>query len=214
MMLGLGLAGLLNAERWRRRLRTDASEVEMREGVSVLSEAVVDPLACTTSSLEPSRATSPDDADASPALLTLPRLGAAHAAAHELGLPHAHAESAPPLAPRLARPAVQRALALLVGVVHGASGPGGVLGVLPAVVLRDAGRSSAYLGSFFAASIAAMSLFAALFGEAVQRMGDVWRSRRCALRVAAFSSFAAFAVGVSWLVIAARPGGLDSVGLR
>jgi hypothetical protein len=84
----------------------------------------------------------------------------------------------PQHASQLQRPGVQRALALLVGVAHGVSGPGGVLGVLPAVVLHDPARSATYLIVFFAASIFAMGAFAAAFGEVVHRCA-AQRARRC-----------------------------------
>jgi hypothetical protein len=104
------------------------------------------------------------------------------AAAEPLPLP-----PRPPLPPQpqLQRPALQRALALLVGVVHGVSGPGGVLGVLPAVVLHDAARSAAYLGAFIAASLVAMGAFAAAFGEVVHRYAGPGRDGAGALRVRA-----------------------------
>lgn len=53
---------------------------------------------------------------------------------------------------------------LSIGLVHGIAGPSGILAVLPAVVLADAGKSTAYLVAFFVTSTAAMGLFAGLFG--------------------------------------------------
>ena len=44
-----------------------------------------------------------------------------------------------------------------IGLVHGVAGPSGILAVLPAVVLADAGKSAAYLVAFFAASATAMA---------------------------------------------------------
>ena len=41
---------------------------------------------------------------------------------------------------------------LSIGLVHGIAGPSGILAVLPAVVLADAGKSTAYLVAFFVAS--------------------------------------------------------------
>ena len=61
------------------------------------------------------------------------------------------------------------ALALAVGIVHGVAGPGGVLGVLPAVALGMTPQAAAYLGSFFLASTVTMGLFAAGYGELTRR---------------------------------------------
>ena len=47
---------------------------------------------------------------------------------------------------------------LSIGLVHGIAGPSGILAVLPAVVLADAGKSTAYLVAFFVTSTAAMGI--------------------------------------------------------
>lgn len=163
----------------------------------------------------------------------LPADPVAHAAAHELGLLHTHAP--PSEAP--ITPVRQRVLSLLVGVVHGVAGPGGVLGVLPAVVLHDRARSVAYLGAFFLGTIAAMGAFATLFGELVRRrvlagrmrerftccalmvpacrVGSLDRTQRMAAALSAVAATASLGVGIAWLVITATlRGGLGSVGLR
>eukprot|EP00644_Phytophthora_capsici_P006529 jgi/Phyca11/550212/estExt2_Genewise1Plus.C_PHYCAscaffold_360142 len=95
----------------------------------------------------------------------------------------------------------QKCTALLVGIVHGIAGPGGILGVLPAVGLHDTVKSCTYLGSFCATSIATMGLFAAAYGEATGRLGE--RSELLAFRISIFSSMLSVIVGVLWLVLAA-----------
>ena len=77
----------------------------------------------------------------------------------------------------------RRGWSMSIGLVHGVAGPSGILAVLPAVVLADAGKSAAYLVAFFAASATAMGAFAAIFGYvtdlAVRRQMDDGRDGRC-----------------------------------
>ncbi|GAB9475851.1 hypothetical protein Gpo141_00012928 [Globisporangium polare] len=95
----------------------------------------------------------------------------------------------------------QKCTALVVGIVHGIAGPGGILGVLPAVGLHDTLKSVVYLGSFCLTSIATMGVFAAVYGEATGRLGE--RSEMMAFRISIFSSMLSVIVGVLWLVLAA-----------
>ena len=55
-------------------------------------------------------------------------------------------------------------ISFLVGIIHGISGPGGVLGVLPAIALHDPLKSALYLILFMLSSILIMGLFAGIFG--------------------------------------------------
>lgn len=133
-----------------------------------------------------------------------------HAAAHDMRLPHIHVPvGSSPSSSSPAKPASGRALvaaerfpspdasdadqsstdesrrgwSMSIGLVHGIAGPSGILAVLPAVVLADAGKSAAYLVAFFAASATAMGAFAAIFGYvtdlAVRRQMDDGRDGRC-----------------------------------
>uniref|UniRef100_M4C4N7 Urease accessory protein UreH-like transmembrane domain-containing protein n=1 Tax=Hyaloperonospora arabidopsidis (strain Emoy2) TaxID=559515 RepID=M4C4N7_HYAAE len=95
----------------------------------------------------------------------------------------------------------QKFTALLVGIVHGIAGPGGILGVLPAVGLHDTVKSFIYLGSFCLTSIVTMGVFAAGYGEATGRLGD--RSEILAFRISIFSSLLSVIVGILWLVLTA-----------
>ncbi|KAG7383226.1 hypothetical protein PHYPSEUDO_003906 [Phytophthora pseudosyringae] len=94
-------------------------------------------------------------------------------------------------------PTTQKIMALLVGIIHGFAGPGGILGVLPAVVLNDWIKSVAYLGSFCVASIFIMGVFAALYGEVTGRLGG--NSLVMEFRIGIFSAFFSFIVGVAWI---------------
>ncbi|RLN51690.1 hypothetical protein BBJ29_008849 [Phytophthora kernoviae] len=94
-------------------------------------------------------------------------------------------------------PATQKIMALLVGIVHGVAGPGGILGVLPAVVLNDWAKSVSYLGSFCVASVFIMGVFAALYGEITGRLGG--NSFVMEFRIGIFSAFFSFIVGVAWI---------------
>ncbi|KAE9302489.1 hypothetical protein PF008_g22481 [Phytophthora fragariae] len=105
-------------------------------------------------------------------------------------------------------PATQKIMALLVGIIHGFAGPGGILGVLPAVVLNDWVKSVAYLGSFCAASIFIMGVFAALYGEVTGRLGG--DSLVMEFRIGIFSAFFSFIVGVAWIGLQAT-GQMDAV---
>jgi hypothetical protein len=55
-------------------------------------------------------------------------------------------------------------LALCAGIFHGLAGPGGVLGVVPAIQLHNAGLAACYLLSFCASTIVTMGTFASAYG--------------------------------------------------
>ena len=58
-----------------------------------------------------------------------------------------------------------------MGLLHGVAGPGGILGVLPAVEMQHWQSSTLYLGTFIITSTLSMGLFAACYGEFTRRLG-------------------------------------------
>ena len=96
-------------------------------------------------------------------------------------------------------PTIQRIVSFSIGLLHGVAGPGGILGVLPAVEMRSWTSSTIYLGSFIFASTLSMGMFAALYGEATKRIGATQYCIDLALRV--FSSAMSIIVGVLWFTL-------------
>ena len=90
-------------------------------------------------------------------------------------------------------------LSLCVGIFHGVAGPGGVLGVVPAVKLHNIWHSVAYLGTFCLSSIVTMGCFAAVYGS----LSATWskENETLAYRMEIFSAFLAILVGCTWLIL-------------
>lgn len=96
-------------------------------------------------------------------------------------------------------PRMQKCAAIGIGIVHGIAGPGGILGVLPAVELHNVKLASIYLGSFCVTSIVVMAGFAATYGELTARVGyNRDRFMQCMTMASAMLSLI---VGVLWLVL-------------
>jgi len=64
------------------------------------------------------------------------------------------------------------ALALLAGLIHGVAGPGGVLGIIPAVQMQDVGLAMTYLGTFCITSTLVMGGFASFYGKMCYWMAE------------------------------------------
>lgn len=96
--------------------------------------------------------------------------------------------------------ATQRVVSLVMGLLHGVAGPGGILGVIPAVEMGHWQSSTIYLGSFITGSTISMGSFAALYGEATRRLGaSAGETVEVGLRI--FSSIASVLVGVVWIAV-------------
>ena len=99
-------------------------------------------------------------------------------------------------------------LALLTGIVHGMAGPGGVLGIIPAVEMQDVVLASTYLGIFCITSTLAMGGFAAFYGRMCYWLADGNEKDRGARMNRIFlvefgSSCLSIIVGVVWLTLLA-----------
>eukprot|EP00581_Thalassiosira_minuscula_P016358 CAMPEP_0183713100 /NCGR_PEP_ID=MMETSP0737-20130205/8066_1 /TAXON_ID=385413 /ORGANISM="Thalassiosira miniscula, Strain CCMP1093" /LENGTH=369 /DNA_ID=CAMNT_0025941849 /DNA_START=214 /DNA_END=1320 /DNA_ORIENTATION=- len=85
-------------------------------------------------------------------------------------------------------------LAVTAGILHGVAGPGGVLGVIPAVQLRNAKLAIIYLGTFCLTSTCVMGGFAAFYGS----FSEWLAGKNRVYLVEAGSAFLSLAVGFIW----------------
>ncbi len=96
-------------------------------------------------------------------------------------------------------------LALAAGIVHGVAGPGGVLGVIPAVQLRDARLASIYLGVFCLTSTLVMGGFASFYSKFSEWMAGGRRREESSgsriFLVEAGSAGLSIVVGIVWLIL-------------
>jgi len=107
--------------------------------------------------------------------------------------------SRPPSLTAADRSFSKKFLSLWIGIFHGVAGPGGVLGVVPAVRLHNLWYSIAYLGSFCASSIFAMGCFAAVYGS----LSANWSqdNDRLSYGMEIFSASLSLLVGCTWLIL-------------
>jgi hypothetical protein len=89
-------------------------------------------------------------------------------------------------------------LALLTGLVHGVAGPGGVLGIIPAVQLRD----PYFLGTFCFTSCVVMGCFAAFYGSFSKWLaGGEDSSTKRVFIVEVGSASLSLVVGFIWIIL-------------
>lgn len=99
-------------------------------------------------------------------------------------------------------PFIQKIVSFSIGLLHGVAGPGGILGVLPAVEMRSLKSSTVYLSSFIIASTLSMGMFASLYGEVTKRLGATQSFVDLGLRI--FSSTMSVLIGILWFVLSIR----------
>jgi hypothetical protein len=92
-------------------------------------------------------------------------------------------------------------IAICIGIIHGVAGPGGVLGVIPAVQLHDLFLSTIYLGTFCCCSTLTMGVFAACYGYISSFISGT--NADISFRIEVFSAGLSIFVGALWLFLLA-----------
>jgi hypothetical protein len=92
-----------------------------------------------------------------------------------------------------------RVIACLMGILQGVAGPGGVLGILPAVQLHNYAFAYTYLASFCIMSMVGMGSFASLYGICTNKISQ--GNQRIEFHLDCFSAAVSIIVGVLWLCL-------------
>lgn len=86
------------------------------------------------------------------------------------------------------------------GILHGCSGSGHLLGVMPALAMPSWQCAAAYLTNFGLGTMLAMSCFTAVVGEASVRMGERLNQPGVPARMSLITSIFALVMGLVWTV--------------
>lgn len=89
-------------------------------------------------------------------------------------------------------------ISFLIGIVHGVAGPGGALGVVPAVQLKQVGLSIIYLGTFCLSSTLVMGLYASVYGIFSEKFSSATNFQ---FQMECFSAGLSIFVGILWLLL-------------
>ena len=84
------------------------------------------------------------------------------------------------------------------GILHGCSGSGHLLGVMPALAMPSWSIAATYLIMFGVGTMAAMSIFTAVVGELSSQMSERLEDPRTPGRLALASSLFALIMGAVW----------------
>ena len=84
------------------------------------------------------------------------------------------------------------------GILHGCSGSGHLLGVMPALAMPSWNVAATYLVSFGVGTMAAMSIFTGIVGELSSQMSERLNDPRTPGRLALASSLFALLMGTIW----------------
>jgi hypothetical protein len=90
-------------------------------------------------------------------------------------------------------------LSICIGIIHGVAGPGGVLGVIPAVQLHNVFLSIIYLGSFCVTSTLVMGVYAASYGTCSSQLSA--NNPKFGFQMEALSALLSIIVGLLWLML-------------
>ena len=88
----------------------------------------------------------------------------------------------------------EKILSLITGILHGLAGTGGVLGVLPAILIENKEKSAAYLTTFCVSGIITMSIFSAIWGEISKKA-----TRKLGKIILGTSSLLSVIIGFLWI---------------
>ena len=127
--------------------------------------------------------------------------GSVAAAVAPLGTP-GEDDPAAALLPSGGGPSERQSVAstLLTGILHGCSGSGHLLGVMPALAMPSVVCALTYLSSFGVGTMLAMSSFTAVVGELSVQMGERMHQPDVPAKLSLATSLFACAMGVGWTV--------------
>jgi uncharacterized membrane protein YfcA len=96
-----------------------------------------------------------------------------------------------------------KTVAFMAGIVHGLAGPGGVLGVIPAVQLHNGKLAAVYLSCFCVSSIITMGCFATMYGYCSSTIVKNGTGQGREFLIECVSATLSIVVGITWLTLLA-----------